>query len=237
MVDNKTQVNNTIHSAPKTAINRIIAEQNQSHSETVAILENSTVICDKYVIERRLDVESGEADLYVCSAIGQQYIAKIYKRKIAIKNEVVEKLLRIDSPYVSKLHEASTHNGFPVEITSYYKNGSLQGKTFSFDELIKMIIPCINEGLKALHSLGIIHKDLKPSNIMLADDGKSVSIIDFGISSVKSEGDAVLITKTGMTPEYSAPETFRNIFLEESDYFSFGITLAYSGLSGQVFRK
>ena len=35
----------------------------------------------------------------------------------------------------------------------------------------------------------------------------------------------MLVTKTGMTPEYSAPETFRGLFLEESDYYSFGITL------------
>jgi len=66
---------------------------------------------------------------------------------------------------------------------------------------------------------------LKPSNIMLLDDNKSVAIIDFGISSVVEQGNTVLVTKTGMTPEYSAPETFRSLFLEESDYYSFGITL------------
>lgn len=107
----------------------------------------------------------------------------------------------------------------------YYKNGSLLGKKFSFDELKKTIIPCINEALRVLHQNDIIHKDLKPSNIMLLDDNKSVAIIDFGISSVVEEGNTVLVTKTGMTPEYSAPETFRNLFLEESDYYSFGITL------------
>ena len=48
---------------------------------------------------------------------------------------------------------------------------------------------------------------------MLLDDNKSVAIIDFGISSVVEEGNTVLVTKTGMTPEYSAPETFRNLFL------------------------
>jgi serine/threonine protein kinase len=112
-----------------------------------------------------------------------------------------------------------------VEVLHYYKNGSLQGKTFSYDELFQMIIPNINEGLGTLHQAGIIHKDLKPSNIMLADDTKSVVIIDFGISSVMGEDGSVIVTKTGMTPEYSAPETFRNLFLEESDYYSFGVTL------------
>ncbi len=60
---------------------------------------------------------------------------------------------------------------------------------------------------------------------MFTDDKKSVTVIDFGISSVIAEGNTILVTHTGMTPEYSAPETFRNLFLEESDYYSFGITL------------
>ncbi|TEB07767.1 Serine/threonine-protein kinase pkn5 [Pelotomaculum schinkii] len=229
-MDNRTQINQEIQSAPQTAINSEIAEQYQARIESVSevstgLLETGTIVCDKYTIENRLEVTSGEADLYVCSADGHQYVAKVYKRKFAIKDEVIQALLSIDSPYVAKLYETSTYNGFPIEIIPYYKNGSLQGKTCSYDDLIRMVIPNINEGLKALHDSGIIHKDLKPSNIMLADDDKSVAIIDFGISSVVSEGSTVVVTKTGMTPEYSAPETFRNLFLEESDYYSFGITL------------
>ena len=73
--------------------------------------------------------------------------------------------------------------------------------------------------------VGIIHKDLKPSNIMLNSDGRTVSIIDFGISSAVEGDNTILVTKTGMTPEYSAPETFKNIFYDGSDYYSFGITL------------
>ena len=91
--------------------------------------------------------------------------------------------------------------------------------------MVRKIIPNINEGLHAIHEAGIIHKDLKPSNIMLNSDGETVSIIDFGISSIIADGNTVLVTKTGMTPEYSAPETFKNLFLRESDYYSFGITL------------
>ena len=100
----------------------------------------------------------------------------------------------------------------PFEVLPYYKNGSLQGRKFSLDELKKTIIPCINEALHVLHQNDIIHKDLKPSNIMLLDDNKRVAIIDFGISSVVEQGNTVLVTKTGMTPEYSAPETFRDLF-------------------------
>lgn len=74
---------------------------------------------------------------------------------------------------------------------------------------------------------------------MLCDDGQRVAIIDFGISSLMNSGSTVLMTQTGMTPAYSAPETFRDLYLVESDYFSFGVLLLelycghlpYAGLS------
>lgn len=50
------------------------------------------------------------------------------------------------------------------------------------------------------------------------NDRKGVALIDFGISSVMENGNTMIVTRTGMTPEYSAPETFRGLFLDESDY-------------------
>lgn len=225
----RTVINSELQDIPKTAINSEIVDRYEQRIDSVSssygLLDSGTVLCGKYTVERRLEVASGEADLYLCSFRNDKYVAKLYKRKAAIKQDVVKRLLQIDSPYVARLFESSTYNGLPVEILHYYKNGSLQGKTCSYDELIRMVIPNINEGLQVLHQAGIIHKDLKPSNIMMADDGKSVAIIDFGISSIMSDTGSVVVTKTGMTPEYSAPETFKNLFLEESDYYSFGITL------------
>lgn len=228
-MDNKTVINPALQQSAQTVINNEIVEeynrQNNINNSGVALVRDGATILDKYVVTRQLEVASGEADLYLCSCDGVQYVAKIYKRQFAIKQEVIDALLKIDSPYVAKLYETGSHNGFPVEILPYYENGSLQGKTFSEDELIRGIIPNINEGLHAIHSAGIIHKDLKPSNIMLNSDGETVSIIDFGISSAVEGNNTILVTKTGMTPEYSAPETFKNIFYEGSDYYSFGITL------------
>ena len=228
-MDKKTVINPALQQSTQTVINNEIIEeynrQNNVNNSGAVLVRDGATILDKYVVTRQLEVASGEADLYLCSCDGVQYVAKIYKRQFAIKQEVIEALLKIDSPYVAKLYETGSHNGFPVEILPYYEKGSLQGKTFSEDELIRGIIPNINEGLHAIHSAGIIHKDLKPSNIMLNGDGETVSIIDFGISSAVEGNNTILITKTGMTPEYSAPETFKNIFYEGSDYYSFGITL------------
>ena len=184
-----------------------------------------TMLGGKYQIVAPLSAATGEADLYVCKYDEKEYVAKVYRRQRAVKPEVISVLKSIRSPYVAALFNTGEYNGLPFEVLPYYKNGSLQGRKYSLDELKKTIIPCINEALHVLHQNDIIHKDLKPSNIMLLDDNKGVALIDFGISSVIEQGNTVLVTKTGMTPEYSAPETFRSLFLEESDYYSFGITL------------
>ena len=224
-MSNKTEINPNINA---TVINSEVGQATAINPNLVASstkLVAGTLLAGKYEIVEPLSVSTGEADLYVCKYDGKEYVAKVYRRQRAVKPEVITVLKSISSPYVASLFDTGTHNNLPFEVLPYYKNGSLQGRQFSMDELKKTIIPCINEALRVLHQNDIIHKDLKPSNIMLLDDNKSVAILDFCISSVVEQGNTVLVTKTGMTPEYSAPETFRNLFLEESDYYSFGITL------------
>lgn len=228
-MENRTVINPSLQASSATIINPEVVEEynRQNHIETdrSSLISQGTILCEKYKVLSQLEVSSGKADLFLCSDGTSRYVAKIYKRKFAIKQEVLDALLKIDSPYVAKLYQTGRFLDYPVEILPYFEKGSLQGKTFTEDELVRNIIPNINEGLHAIHEAGIIHKDLKPSNIMLNSDGETVSIIDFGISSIVADGNTVLVTQTGMTPEYSAPETFKNLFLWESDYYSFGITL------------
>ena len=114
--------------------------------------------------------------LYICLYSSRKYIAKIYRRKLAIKPEVATKLSEIDSQYIARIYAMGEYHGYPVEIIPYYANGSLAGKVFSFNQLKYEIIPSVNEGLRILHTNDIIHKDVKPSNLMLNDDGRTVRI-------------------------------------------------------------
>jgi eukaryotic-like serine/threonine-protein kinase len=89
------------------------------------------------------------------------------------------------------------------------------------------------EGLAEAHRLGVVHRDLKPQNIMVDEDG-NVRIMDFGIArSVKVKG----ITGAGVmigTPEYMSPEQVEGKEVDQrSDIYSLGIIL-YEMLTGRV---
>lgn len=247
-MSNVTQINREMESN-RTVLNRELSASSSTVINTEIISESNlsvgTLLLEKYRVIEKMSRTTGEATIYICEHENKKFAAKVYSRENAIKSDVVYALKNIRSQYVARLVDFGEYNGKPVEIMPYFKNGSIQGKKFNFNELKNCIIPCINEGLHVLHRAGIIHKDLKPANIMYNDDGKTVAIIDFGISSFETNGNTVIVTKTGMTPEYSAPEAYRGLFLEESDYYSFGITLSelfcgkspYRGLSAEEIAK
>ena len=235
-MSNITHINHNV-SSPSTVINAkeddIIAQNSRLSNATVhnykaedfTNFAEGTLLLGKYAVKNRLNVTSGEADIYICEYNDKEYIAKIYNREDAVKTEVIETLKLLDSPYIAKIYDTGTHDGKSIVILPYYKLGSLQGRKFNLKQLKRMVIPCVNDALRSVHNFGILHKDLKPANIMFLLDGSGVALIDFGISSVMDSNESMIVTKSGWTLAYASPEALRGVYLEESDYYSFGITL------------
>ena len=183
--------------------------------------------------DRRMDLPSGEADIYLCSGTGShagaRFVLKYYRRENAVKQEVLEKLSGIRSSSVAPVAGYGSYEGHQYTVRPYYELPALSevlasGTTITEEELKALVIPSVIEGLKAVHDAGILHKDLKPANLIPDDTGEHIVLIDFGISSDAGKNTFV-VTETGMTPFYAAPEAMQGIFHKETDYYALGITV------------
>ena len=193
-------------------------------------------INDTYIADRTFEESSGEAVLYLChrkNCPEKEYVIKIYRRKEAVSPAVMENLIHISSPHIAAIVDYGIIDGYPYVILPFYRRGSLAGRIFSPDFIRRIIVPGISAGLRVLHENNIVHRDIKPSNLMLTDDGTSVVIIDFGISTVIGNEQITQLDTLDMSPVYSAPETFTSACIRESDYYSMGITL-YETATGRV---
>ncbi len=106
------------------------------------------------------------------------------------------------------------------------------GQRLPVDEVLAIVIQ-VARGLAYAHEKGIVHRDVKPSNIMVVHDGHA-KITDFGIARMASAG---VRTQTGMvlgSPKYMSPEQVMGKLTDQrSDIFSLGVML-YEMLTGQA---
>ena len=181
----------------------------------------------------RLDIMSGDADIYLCSGIGscsgKKYLLKYYRRENALKQDELERLKTVTSPFVASVAGFGEYLGHQYAVRPYYEMSTFaellsDGVRFSEEELRTFIIPSVIEGLKAVHDAGILHKALKPANLIPDDAGEHIVLIDFGIRSDAGKNTFV-VTQTGMTPCYADPEALQGIFHKEADYYALGITI------------
>ncbi len=98
------------------------------------------------------------------------------------------------------------------------------------------IFRAIAQGLDHAHEQGVLHRDLKPGNVILSHDGNKKKIFDFGIASLEPKGETFSGPKPEKhpigTPEYMSPEIFQTGPSRASDIYAFGV-LMYETLVGQ----
>jgi len=112
------------------------------------------------------------------------------------------------------------------ELRDYFE----KGERFPMKEVVRIMAEML-DALDHAHAQGVVHRDMKPANIILLENGK-VKIADFGIARL----EASELTQTGMilgTPSYMSPEQFMGQPLDgRSDLFSCGVIL-YQLLTGE----
>jgi serine/threonine protein kinase len=143
-------------------------------------------------------------------------------------------LAKLDYPNIISILDYGNYEGMPYLVMKYMPKGTLRkfiGSPRPYRTVARILAP-VAGALAYAHQRGIIHRDVKPSNILIGETGNLV-LTDFGIVKLLEDGQNTLsITGMGMgTPEYMAPEQWQGKAVNASDQYGLGV-LMYQLVTG-----
>ena len=150
----------------------------------------------------------------------------------------VQVVARLQHMHILPVYDFGEQDGTPYIVMAYMEGGTLedyirQGPLL-LDDVVR-IVGQIASGVDFAHSKGVIHRDVKPSNVLMDEQGNCF-LTDFGIAKVVS-GPTVELTGSGMmvgAPAYMAPEMYGSgEMVPAVDIYALGVTL-YKMLTGSV---
>jgi len=149
-------------------------------------------------------------------------------------------LLQLEHPHVVKVLDVGSHRGVPYTVLQYLPGGSLEsrlrreGGRESAEAVVGWLAP-IARALDFSHARGIVHRDVKPGNVLFDDAGHAY-LADFGVAKALG-GIETGLTHTGMTPgspDYMAPESVRGADVgPAADQYALA-SMVYEALSGKL---
>jgi eukaryotic-like serine/threonine-protein kinase len=147
-------------------------------------------------------------------------------------------LRKVDSLYVVGVHDiGEADDGRPFMVLTYADGGTLADRItagpLEVAEVVR-VIGQVGKGLKHLHARGVLHRDVKPANVLFRTEpaGDRAMLSDLGLG--KSLAEVSRITMPGGTPSYVAPEQVRGERLDQrADLYSLG-AVAYAAFTGQA---
>jgi serine/threonine-protein kinase len=145
---------------------------------------------------------------------------------------------RLEHPNIVPIYDYSEHEGQPFLVMKFIEGETLKARLqrgpLNATE-IQNVVEAVGAALAYAHKQGILHRDVKPSNVILAKDG-SIFLADFGLARIAQSGESTLTTDMVLgTPQYISPEQAmaKKDLNEGTDIYSFGVML-YEMTVGRV---
>jgi serine/threonine-protein kinase len=154
---------------------------------------------------------------------GEELLDRILKR---FEREA-KTLARLTHPNIVGIIDYGEFQDSPYLVMEYLPSGTLKQQIthpFPYQQAGRILIP-IAKALDFAHRMGILHRDVKPSNILITQDGDPM-LTDFGIARILEETNEATLTGTGVgigTPEYMAPEQWVGKSEAASDQYSLAV--------------
>jgi serine/threonine protein kinase len=182
----------------------------------------------------------GEVYLADDSTLGRRVAIKILPHSVALDSEARRRMLRearavaaLDHPNVCTIYDVGEHDQRPYIVMQYIEGETLFNRLrhgrLTFSDCVDIGMQ-VAGALDEAHSHGVVHRDVKPMNIMITTRGQ-VKVLDFGLARFAElkDGSTEVLSKTGVvtgTAPYMSPEQLRGATTDaRSDIFSFGIVL------------
>lgn len=207
------------------------------------MLEIGSFLSDRYEILSKVGA-GGMSDVYKAKDhILSRFVAiKVLKQEFSEDSSFVTKFRAeaqsaagLEHPNIVNIYDVGSENGLYYIVMEYVEGITL--KTYiekkgqlSFKESASIAIQ-VARGIEAAHNKNIIHRDIKPQNIIISTDGK-VKVTDFGIA--KATSSNTISSDVMGSVHYASPEQARNGFVDgRSDIYSLGIVM-FEMVTGRV---
>ena len=147
----------------------------------------------------------------------------------------------VKDPNVIPVHTVGEYQGTPYIVMQYVPDGSLQQRIERTGPLETSEVVCvamqIAKGLAAAHKRGIVHRDVKPANVLLESGVDSAMVTDFGLARVVDEATMTRSGAISGTPQYMSPEQAKGESVDpRSDLFSLGSVMYAASTGHSPFR-
>lgn len=207
------------------------------------MLTKGSYLADRYEILDKIGT-GGMSDVYKAMdhILGREVAVKVLKQEFAEDVTFVTKFRSeaqsaagLEHPNIVNIYDVGSENGMYYIVMEYVEGITL--KTYiekkgqlNFKEAISIAIQ-VGRGIEAAHNKGIIHRDIKPQNIIISTEGK-VKVTDFGIARATSSN--TIHADVMGSVHYASPEQARNGYVDgKSDIYSLGIVM-YEMVTGRV---
>jgi len=212
----------------------------QKPDEEIAKLRHATGA--RYRVRRRLG-GGGMASVYLAdhAQLRRPVVLKVLHGHLAKDAEMIERFRRearaaseLVHPHIVPIIDAGDADGVSFTVMPYLAGGSLAERIAHGARPAVEVASIVAQAATALdfaHRRGIVHRDVKPDNVLFDEDGHAL-VTDFGIAEARSQGRLTASGRAMGTPHYMAPEQAMGKLVDgRSDVYALGVVM-YEALVG-----